>query len=923
MDLLMAGGPKLRGRNDECAVLEVLLEHARAGHSGALLLRGEAGVGKSALLEYAIESASEMRVLRAAGVESEKELAFAALHQLCAPVLDRLERLPAPQRDALVTTFGMRGGAVPDRFFVGLAALSLLSEVADERPLVVCVDDAQWLDRASAQALSFVARRLQAESVVLLFAAREPIHELAGIPELAVGGLRDADARMLLASAIPGRLDDRVAAQLVAEARGNPLALLELPRGLSPSQLAGGFGLPGALSLEGRIEETFLQRMNALPEDAQQLLLLAAAEPAGDPALLWRAAARLAITAAALDPAEAAGLLEIGARVRFRHPLVRSAIYGSATPEGRRRVHRALAEATDTRADPDRGAWHLAESTAGTDEGVASELEQAAGRAQARGGLAAAAAFLERAVSLTPEPDRRGRRALAAAQTKYEAGALDDALRLLAAAEAGPLDELQRARVELLRAEIAFAARRGSDAPALLLNAARALEPVDASLARDTYLEALSAARFAGRLARGAGVVEVSDAALAGLPARQPPRPPDLLLQGLATLFTEGYFAGAPILKDALSAFTRDTALAPGEARWLPLACRAAADVWDDEAWRLLSARELERIRDAGALTALPLALSTVSYIYAISGELAAAASLLDETRAACEAIGIPSHNYVALWIAALRGREAELSELIERTVGEAAGRGEEFALSITQHVSAVLNNGLGRYEVALDVLRAQVADPFHVDGSPRATAELIEAAVRCGEHALAERALERLLDTTRASGTEWALGVEARSRALLSEGDAADRLYLEAIERLGRTRQHVQLARAHLVYGEWLRRERRRIDAREHLRTALEMFTRMGAEAFATRAERELLATGERARKRTVETREELTAQEAQIARLARDGLSNREIGDRLIISRHTVAYHLRKVFTKLGIASRNQLDKALLDSDGAERVA
>jgi DNA-binding CsgD family transcriptional regulator len=415
----------------------------------------------------------------------------------------------------------------------------------------------------------------------------------------------------------------------------------------------------------------------------------------------------------------------------------------------------------------------------------------------------------------------------------------------------------------------------------------------------------------------------VSKAALAGPPPRQPPRPPDLLLQGLATLFTEGYAAGAPILKDALSAFKRDSALEPEEVRWLSLACRAAADVWDDETWRLLSMRELERARDAGALTALPLVLSTVSYIHAISGELAAAASLLDETRAAWEATGTPAHNYVALWIAAIRGREAELTELIKHTVGEAVVRGEEFALSITQHVTAVLHIGLGRYDVALDVLRGQVADPFHVDGSPRATAELIEAAVRCGERPLAERALERLVETTRASGTEWALGVEARSRALLSEGDAADRLYLEAIERLGRTRQYVQLARAHLLYGEWLRRERRRIDAREHLRTALEMFTRMGAEAFAARTERELSATGERARRRALETREELTAQEAQIARLARDGLSNREIGGRLIISRHTVAHHLRNVFTKLDISSRNQLDKALLDSDAAERVA
>jgi DNA-binding CsgD family transcriptional regulator len=915
----------LRGRSQERALLDGLLAGARDGQSGVLVLRGEAGFGKTALLEHAVESAPDFTVLRTGGVEAEVELAFAALHQLCAPVLDGLDRLPGPQRDALAITFGLSAGPVPDRFLVGLATLSLLSDAAQERPMLCIVDDAQWLDGASAQALAFVARRLQTESLVMVFAARTPTVELAGVRELVVEGLDDADARGLLASVMPGPLDERVADQLVAEARGNPLALLELPRGLSPSQLAGGFGLPLALSLESSIEQSFRRRLEALPHDSRRLLLVAAAEPTGDPGLLWRAAERLHISGPVLDAAETAGLIEVDSRrVRFRHPLVRSALYRAATPRERSQAHGALAQATDAQLDPDRRAWHLAESTGGPDEDVASELERAAGRAQARGGRAAAAAFLERAAELTPEPLRRAGRALAAAQTKYEAGALDDALALLATAESGALGELERARVDLLRAQITFASRRGSDAPPLLLKAARELEAVDSDLARATYLEALAAARFAGPLGRGASVVEVSEAALAGPQPPQPPHPPDLLLQGLAVLFTQGYAAGPPILKEALSAFRRETDLPPREARWLPLACQAAADVWDDVTWRLLSTRELERARDTGALTAMPLVLSTLSYIHAISGELGAAEALLDEIKAATEATGIPSHRYVALWVAALRGREAEFSELMDSTVSEAVARGEGFALAITEQVSAVLNNGLGRYDVALAAVRQAVEVELSSEmGSPRAVAELIEAAVRCGEHSLAERALERLAVTTRAAGTDWALGVEARSRALLTDGDAADGLYREAIERLGRTRVRLQLARAHLVYGEWLRRERRRADAREQLRTALEMFTSMGIDAFAGRAERELLATGERVRRRSVETREELTAQEAQVARLARDGLSNAAIGARLFISQHTVAYHLRKVFSKLDIGSRNQLGQVLPDSPDPAGIA
>jgi DNA-binding CsgD family transcriptional regulator len=906
-------GLVLRGRHDERTVLDRLLEDARAGQSAVLVVRGDAGIGKTALLEYAIAAASGKRVLRAVGVEAEMELPYAALHQLCAPLLDRLDALPDPQRDALATTFGLSVGAVPDRFFVGLAVLGLLSEAAELRPLLCVIDDAQWLDRASAQALAFVARRMLAEPVVMVFAAREPSDLLAGLPELVLKGLGDADARALLASVIPGRLDEQVSDQLLAETAGNPLALLELPRGLSAAQLAGGFALPGALSLSGRIEESFLNRLAALPEDTQRLVLVAAAEPTGDPALLWRAAERLGITGRALEPAESAALIEIDGRVRFRHPLVRSAIYRSATPQQRRWVHRALAEATDARVDPDRRAWHLAEATSRPDEDVAAELERGAGRAQSRGGLAAAAAFLERAAALTPERSRRARRALAAAQTKYEAGALDDALALLANSETGAVDDLLRGQVALLRAQIVFASRRGSDAPPLLLRAARELESVDTNLARTTYLEAFSAALFAGRLARGGGVIEVAEAVPADSPPSRRARPSDLLVYGLAIRFTKGYSAGAPILKEALRAFRRDAVLPPEDARWLWFACWVAADLWDDETWDVLSARQLQLVRAAGALTAIPLALTARSAIHLVCGDVHAAASEVDEIRTVSEATGIATPPYGPLWIAGLRGREAELSRLMETAVNEAIARGEGYALADAELVRAILYNGLGRYGATLSLFGADSERSDDMNTPPRAVAEVIEAAVRCGERQLARRPLEKLAEMARASGTDWVVGIGARSRALVSEGGIADNLYREAIERLAHTRLRLELARAHLLYGEWLRRERRRPDAREQLRTALEMFTVMGTLAFAGRAERELSATGEHARKRTVETRDVLTTQEAQVARLARDGLSNAEIGARLFISQHTVAYHLRKVFSKLDITSRSHLDRVL----------
>jgi DNA-binding CsgD family transcriptional regulator len=899
----------LHGRRDEREVLRGLLAAVRGGQSRVLVVCGEPGVGKTALLESAIGSASGFRVARAVGVESEMELAFAALHQLCAPMLDRLDRLPAPQQDALAVAFGLRTGDAPDRFLVGLAVLSLLAEVAEDQPLLCVVDDAQWLDLASAQALVFVARRLLAESVALILVTRDPGEALRGLPKLAVEGLRDRDARELLGSALRVRLDERVRERIVAETRGNPLALLELPRGLTSAELAGGFGLPSALGLSGRIEDSFRRRFAELPVDTQRLLVVAAAEPVGDPVLVWRAAGRLGIGVQAA--ADTDGLLTIGASVTFRHPLVRSSVYRGASPEERQAVHRALADATDPAVDPDRRAWHLAQATPGFDEDVASELERSAGRAQARGGLAAAAAFLERATELTPEPVRRAERALAAAQAKHRAGAFDAALRLLAIAESGPLNELQRAQVALLRGQIEFAVHRGRDAPPLLLSAATRLEPLDTGLARATYLEALSAAISAGRLGAADGVRTTAEAARRAPLSPEPPRAPDLLLDGLSVVHTEGYAAGTPMLKRALQAFRSDELSTEEGIGWLWLACRTAMDLWDDESWFVLSARQVQLARDAGALAALPLALNLRAGIHLFAGQFDAAERLSEEAHAVSDAIANPDVPHARVFLAAWRGQETETLRLTGAVDRDATARGEGRTIGVVRYATAVLYNGLGRYDDALAAAGHATEYPQDLAFYMWGLVELIEAAARSGKTELAADRLRRLSELTRTTRTDWALGVEAQSRALVSEDDVVEHLFREAIERLERTRVRVALARTHLLYGEWLRRERRRLDAREQLRHAHEMFTEFGMEAFAERARIELEATGEHARKRRVETRDDLTPQEAQISRLAAEGATNQEIAAQLFISPSTVDYHLRKAFRKLGVKSRRQLEQ------------
>jgi DNA-binding CsgD family transcriptional regulator len=903
----------LRGRRNQCEVLDRQLQRVRAGQSSVLVVRGEAGVGKTALLEYVAEQASGCRIARVAGVESEMELAFAGLHQLCAPMLDGLDGLPGPQGSALRAAFGLQDGDAPDRFRVALAVLTLLAEVAEVEPLVCLIDDVQWLDRASAQTLAFVARRVLAEPIAMVFALREPTddNELSGLPDLVVGGLTDDDARLLLASATPGRLDEQVRDQIVAETRGNPLALLELPRGLTPAELAGGFGLPDARPLASRVEETFVQRVRTLPRETQLLLLVAAAEPVGDVGLLWRAAESLGIRGDAGKPAEEAALIDLGIRVRFRHPLIRSAAYRAAHFRDRQEAHRALAEATDRDTDPDRRAWHRAHAASGPDEAVADELERSAGRAQARGGTAAAAAFLAHAAELTPDPAGRGRRALAAAQAKFDAAASDEALELLDTAELAPLDELQRARLERLRAELAFARTRGRDAPRLLLDAARRLEPLDAALARETHLEAIAAAMYAGRLGDKPGVREAAEAAQAAPVAPQPPRAIDLLLDGLATRFTDGYPAGVPPLRRALDAFRHVEGLTARDARWLWLACRVAQDLWDDELWHVLATGGVRVARDTGALNLLPNALNYLAALKVHSGAFATGAALIDEVDAITQATGLPPLQYAACMLAAARGDQAQA--LFDYAWRSATARGEGSGLGLLWWLTALRHNGHGHYGEALaDAHRACEYEDVMAYGW--ALVELVEAGVRVGRPDEAAAGLDRLSEHTRASDTDWALGIEARSRALLSEGQDAETLYREALERLARSRGVFHLARAQLLYGEWLRRENRRVDAREQLRAAYDRFDQIGAEAFGERARRELLATGETAPRRTVETRDVLTPQEAQIARMASDRQTNPEIGAKLFISPRTVEYHLHKVFAKLEVSSRKELRSALV---------
>ena len=905
-----------------------LLTEVKGGTGRVLVLRGEAGIGKTALLEHLVGQAAGFRVSAISGVESEMELAFAGLQQLCAPMLAHLDGLPEPQRDALMVAFGRGHGPAPDRFLVGLAVLSLFAAATEAQPLLCVIDDAQWLDQVSMQTLGFVARRLLAEPVGLVFAARDDGNAgLAGLPELPIDGLSVSESRALLASVTPGGLDPGVRDRVVAETRGNPLALLEVPRTISAADLAGGFGHAAVRLSAGRVEDGFLQRIKLLPKDTRRLLLVAAAEPIGDAALFLRACERLGLSVDALAPAEAAGIIELGPRIRFRHPVVRSAAYRAAEAAERREIHRALAEATDADTDPDRRAWHAATAASGPDDEVARELEESAWRAQGRGGVAAAAAFLERAAVLTADPALRGGRAIAAAQVKRDSADPEAARELLAMAELNPLTTLQLAQVDRLRAQMAFTRSRGggpgaprlSEAAGHLLDAARRLEDLDAQLSRETYVEAMAAAMFTSRMDPGA-LTAIAEAARAALDrAPQPRRPIDLLLSGMADRIVLGAPAGAPQLRESLAAWCDAGGREHGrDWYWMSLAFpiiheSAAGELWDDDLAHRLAAAMVRATRGAGALALLPAAIACRAGVHILAGELADAVRLMDEAEAISAAIGNEPLKYHKVELVAWLGNLDQTLSLVEAGTAEGERKGEGRLLAMLGYVQAVLYNGHRRYAEALVAARRACGfdepgfSDFGFDGW--CLVELIEAAVHTGDRSVAEWALGRLEGSAGVSGTDWGMGTLACARAMLADGDAAEGWFTEAVERLGRTQVRIQLARTHLRYGEWLRRMNRRVEARVHLNVAHEMFTDMGAAAFADRARRELAGSGEKVRRQPVGSGAALTGQEAQIAQLARDGLTNQEIGAQLYLSTHTVEWHLRKVFAKLGINSRRQL--------------
>jgi DNA-binding CsgD family transcriptional regulator len=895
----------LVGRDAELEKLGELLAAVAAVGSSALVIRGEPGVGKSALLEQLIASADGFQVVRAEGVEGEVDLPYAGLQQLCRSMTDAIGGLPQPQSDALRVAFGLSSGEAPHRYLVGLATLGLMSEVAAAQPILCLVDDAQWLDPETTRALAFVARRLGADSVGLVFASREIVEELDGVPELQLRGLGAADSRALLDSVLIGHLDDSVRERLLAETHGNPLALLELPRAMTSAEGATGVVRQSHDSLSARIEDSFRRQLEQLPDDTRQLLLLAAAEPLGDPLLLVRAAARLGLSVESADSAEEAGLFQIRERCSFRQPLVRSAVYGAATPGARRLAHGALAEATDPTLDPDRRAWHRAQATPAPDEEVATELERTAARAKARGGLAAAGAFLERAAMLTPDAGKRAERALAAGEVLYEAGAFDAVENLLRTFDGVQLDELQAARAERLHAQVSLSL--GSDATEAilrLLGAGERLTHLDSRLANAALLEALRWAFFdpdPDVLSAVADVLNRSPASESGAIV-------ELILRGWAQMLEQGYPAGTDLLREAIFALRGKPQLEESDLPLVHFGEGVARSTWDVDSWETLTRRGVQLARDAGALSMLPKVLGSWADVKVALGDFPAAAIALAEADAIADATRM-SHDWDTAWVDAWQFEAPEALRRIDRHERTDALGGGYFL----DYARALVYNAAGQYEPALEAAQRS-CDRHPVGTFTGALVELVEAAARCGQRERAGIAFEQLADRARLASTEWALGLEVRSAAHLS-GDpvVAEPLYLEAIERLGRARTRPDLARAHLVYGEWLRRENRRLDAREQLRLAHDMFSEMGIPGFAERARRELAASGETARKRTDDTRGDLTAQESQIAQLASEGLTNPEIGAKLFLSPRTIEWHLRRVYPKLGITSRKELSSVL----------
>ncbi|SER26648.1 regulatory protein, luxR family [Lentzea albida] len=866
-------GVAMIGRAGETRRVGELVGHARQSRGGALVLTGEAGIGKSALLEHAVGAASGFEVLRATGSEFEQELPYSALHQLCVPVLGHLDALPAPRREALRIAFGLAGGT-PRPFQVGLAVLDLLTSV--RRPVLCVVDDAQWLDAASSQAMAFLARRAGADAVAVLLAVRTPstVDALSSLPRLHVGGLGDRDAKALLAARHPFPLDDRVRDRLVAEANGNPLALLELP-------LAGGFAVPD--SVPSRVEEGFRARLAGLPDDARLLLTIASADPTGDPGLLWPAAEALGVGGAVDD---AAGLAEFGARIRFCHPLARSAVYRAASGGERRAVHAALADATDALTAPDRRAWHRAQACAGPDDTVAADLEQCAARARSRGGVAAAAAFLDRAVALTLDGRRRAERALAAAEACVEAGAVDRAADLLATVETALLDGPRHARADLLRARIAFSRPGDDSGPVWTVRAARRLVVTAPGQARECFLDAIETSFVVGRA--GGVVEEVLASARALAPE---PGTPDLL-SALITWASDGYRAAVPVLRAVLHS--------DSGALWSrrpALASMIGTELWDLDTQFAIAEWLLKAGRESGSPLLLRLAFAQKATGAVLCGDMAEALAATAEEEAVADAVGEPPLRHHRLLLAAMSGRREETAELLR-------GFGGTGHVASLHWNAALLHNGVGDHEAALTAARAATGHgDLFLTGV--ALPELVEAAVRCDRPGEAAQALEALTERTQATGTALGRGVTAYSRGLVT---GAEDDYREAVESLADSPLRPYRGRAHLLYGSWLRREGREECVRE-LRTAHDLLSTSGADAFAARAAAELRLAGHGVAHRPVQAHDTLTRQQVAVALLVASGATSNEVASQLFVSKRTVDAHLRAIFAKLGVTSRRQL--------------
>jgi DNA-binding CsgD family transcriptional regulator len=910
------------GRRHELQVLADLAATVRNGRSASLILRADPGMGKTYLLSRVLDvHADRMRVLSVTGVESEMVLDYAGLQQVCAPLMGHSAHLPALQKHALQVAMGVETGALPNPFLVGLAMVNVLSEAGADRATLCIIDDAQWIDDLSRQAFGFAARRLLADPVGFVFATRAGAEDdhLGGVTEMVLRPLGDADSRALLEASLPGRLDPRVRERLLTEAGGNPLALTELPRVSTPGELAGGFGLGRGTSLTSGLERAFAHRFEALAEPTRTLLLLAAAEPVGEPAWLWAAAERLGVTSADAAPAETAGLVTVGTRVSFRHPLVRSAVYRSSPVAQRRLVHAALAETITGSDATDFRAWHRAHATSTPREDVASALVDSAERARLRGGIAAAAAFLEYAVELTPDMTVRARRAVDAGAAKLDAGDTRAAAALVELAAGTARDRQVLAHVALLRAKLAFATDRGRETPQLLLRAARELAEFDAELARDTYLEALMAAMVVGRLATDgeSSPERIARAALDAPPAPSPPRAVDLLLEGLIARFAAGYVAAAPLLKEALHAYLRDVHAGNADPRWHDITNRICLDLFDFANYQVLAFRQLRLLREAGELTVLPAALATAAAVCVLDGDFAQAEALLDEAFVASTATGAPPHNSMQPFLAAYRGDERLWRSGAQTAMSGATERGEGTEVTVVLYAKAVLHNGLSRYADALDACREgwQYSD---IGLYVYLLVEAVEAAACSGDRDAALECAARLARCAGASPTESAMGLSERCRSLASgDEEAADDHFRQAITHLERSPLVMYLARTHLVYGEWLRRRRRTGDARTQLRLALAMFTTVGAEAFRKRAMGELEAAGGAVTSRGHRYDTDLTAQERQISRLVRHGDSNAEIAAQLFISHRTVEWHLRNVYGKLGVSSRRELRRLVSEDE------